>query len=114
MDFLAVCSINYCLLAENRSKKQQPELQLSKRMRTGWWLSPSHSVCFLFAQPGLCMNTRLFSARTQNGQLAEREEIFAESDKKCIGLEFQTTPLTPSLKTVFQYSDTEVNLTVRS
>ncbi len=35
----------------------------------------------------------LFSARTQNGQLADREKIFAEFDKKCIRLELQTTPL---------------------
>ncbi len=51
------------------------------------WLSPSHSVCFPFTEPGLCMNTG------QNGQLADREEIFAEFDKKCIGLELQTRPL---------------------
>ncbi len=29
----------------------------------------------------------VFSARTQNGKLADREEIYAESDKKCTGLE---------------------------
>ncbi len=28
-----------------------------------------------------------FSAHTENGKLAEREEIFTEFDKKCIGLE---------------------------
>ncbi len=32
--------------------------------------------------------------QSYNGQLADREEIFAESDKKCIGLELQNTPLT--------------------
>ncbi len=42
---------------------------------------------------GLCMNTRFFFQRTQNGKLADPEEIFAEFDKKCIGLELQTTPL---------------------
>ncbi len=36
--------------------------------------------------------------RTQNGQLADREEIFAEFDKKCIGLELQTTPVIMSHK----------------
>ncbi len=34
-----------------------------------------------------------FSSHTQNGQLADCEEIFAEFYKKCIGLELQTTPL---------------------
>ncbi len=38
----------------------------------------------------------LFSAHAQNGQLADREEIFAEFDKKSAGLELQTTPLTAS------------------
>ncbi len=28
----------------------------------GWWLYPSHSVCFPFTEPGLCMNTGLFSS----------------------------------------------------
>ncbi len=46
-------------------------------------LGPSRSVCFPFTEPGPCMNTRLFfSTHTQNGQLADREEIFAEFDKK--------------------------------
>ncbi len=36
-------------------------------------------LCFLFTEPGLCM--------TQNGQLADCEQILSESDKKCIGLE---------------------------
>ncbi len=44
-------------------------------------LGPRRSVCFPFTEPELCMNR----------QLADREEIFA--DKKCIGLELQTTPL---------------------
>ncbi len=26
----------------------------------GWWLYPSHSVCFPFTEPGLCVNTGLF------------------------------------------------------
>ncbi len=26
----------------------------------GWWLYLRHSVCFLFTEPGLCMNTGLF------------------------------------------------------
>ncbi len=38
-----------------------------------------------------------FSAHTQNGQPADREEIFAEFDKKCIGLDLQTTPLSVKL-----------------
>ncbi len=34
------------------------------------------------------MNTGLFfSVHTQNGKLVDREEIFSEFDKKCIGLE---------------------------
>ncbi len=37
-----------------------------------------------------------FSAHTQNGQLADRQEIFTEFEMKCIGLELQTTPLTAS------------------
>ncbi len=54
----------------------------------GCWLYPSHSVCFPFTEPELCLNTRLFfSAHTQNGKLAGREEIFTEFDKKCIELE---------------------------
>ncbi len=52
----------------------------------GWWLYPSHSVCFLFTEPGLCMNTRLLFQCTQNGKLADCEEIFSEFGKKCIGL----------------------------
>ncbi len=35
------------------------------------------------------------SAHTQNGQLADREEILAEFHKRCAGLELQTTPLSP-------------------
>ncbi len=35
----------------------------------------------------------VFSAHTQNGKLADREEIFAEFNKKCIGVKLQTTPL---------------------
>lgn len=34
-----------------------------------------------------------FSAPTQNGQLVDCEEIFAEFDRKCIGLESITAPL---------------------
>ncbi len=34
----------------------------------------------------------VFSAHTQNGQLADREAMFATFDKKGIGLELQTTP----------------------
>ncbi len=37
-----------------------------------------------------------FSARTHNGQLADREETFTEFDKKCIGLESLTAPLKSS------------------
>ncbi len=48
----------------------------------GWWLYLSRSVCFLFTEPGLCMNTFLFSAHTQNGKLAGREGIFSEFDQK--------------------------------
>ncbi len=34
-----------------------------------------------------------FLAHTQNRELVDREEIFAEFDKNFIGLEMQTTPL---------------------
>ncbi len=50
------------------------------------------SVCFPLTEPGLCMNPWLFSAHTQTRQLADREEIFAEFDKKCKGLELQAAP----------------------
>ncbi len=42
------------------------------------------------------MNTRFFSVRTQNGQLVDFVKIFAEFNKRCIGLELQTTPLSES------------------
>ncbi len=38
-----------------------------------------------------------FSAHTQNGKLADHEEIFSEFDKKCTGLELQTTTLSNAL-----------------
>ncbi len=34
-----------------------------------------------------------FQCTHRNGQLVDHEETFAEFDKKCIGLELQTTPL---------------------
>ncbi len=50
----------------------------------GWnsvvWLAPSHSVCFPFTEPGLCANIVF-------------REIFAEFDKKCIGLQSLSAPL---------------------
>ncbi len=36
----------------------------------------------------------VFSVHTQNGTIADREEKFSEFDKKCIGLESYTAPLT--------------------
>ncbi len=39
------------------------------------------------------MYTTFFSAHTQNAQLADCEEIFAEFDRKIIALEVQITPL---------------------
>ncbi len=48
----------------------------------GWWLNPSHSVCFPFTEPGLCMNSGLFFQCTQNGKLADREEIFSKFEAK--------------------------------
>ncbi len=42
------------------------------------------------------------SAHTQSRQLKDHEEIFAEFDKKCIGLELQTTPLS---KTKYQHQN---------
>ncbi len=49
----------------------------------GWRLYPGRSVCFLFTESGLRMNTGLLFQRTQNRQLADCEEIFSESDKLC-------------------------------
>ncbi len=43
-----------------------------------------------------------FSAQTHNGQLAGCGEIFAVFDKKCIGLELQTTPL--SINCIYKMS----------
>ncbi len=61
---------------------------LSRLLSCAWarvaWLGPSQG----------CVWTLDFSAHTQNGQSADCEEIFVEFDKKCIGLELQTTPLT--------------------
>ncbi len=51
----------------------------------GWWRYPRHSVCFPFTE-------HRTSECTQNGQLADCEEIFSEFDNKCIGLESYTTP----------------------
>ena len=57
----------------------------------GWntvvWFGQNHFVCFLFTEPGLCTDTfSLFSDHTQNRQLAEREESFAELDNTFIGI----------------------------
>ncbi len=38
----------------------------------GWWLYPSHSFCFSFTEPGLCMNTRLFFQRAHTEWKASR------------------------------------------
>ncbi len=43
----------------------------------------------------------VFSVHTQNGKLADREEIFTEFDRKCIWLESQTTPLKLDLKIAY-------------
>ncbi len=55
--------------------------------------------CVAQSKP-LCLQSKgcvwtpdFFSAHTENAQLADRKEIFAEFDKKCIGLELQITPL---------------------
>jgi len=48
-----------------------------------------------------------FSAHTQNRQLVDREQIFTEFDKKCIGLESLTRPLSVNWNfenTKFMYS----------
>ncbi len=54
-------------------------------------------VCCLFVSnlqsQGSVRTLDLFSAHTQNGQLVDHEEMFAEFDKKCIGLELLTAPL---------------------
>lgn len=46
-------------------------------------------VVFPLTEPGLCTGTVFFfiPAHTQNRQLEDREVIFAEFDKQCIGLE---------------------------
>ncbi len=56
----------------------------------GWWLYPRP----IYRARAVCEHQTVSSAHTQNGKLADREEIFSEFDKKCIGLESQTTPLT--------------------
>ncbi len=43
-------------------------------------------------------NIFCFLAHTQNGQLADREEIFAKFDEKCTGLQLQTTALNVELQ----------------
>ncbi len=51
----------------------------------GWWLYPSHSP--VYRVRAVYEHRTFFSAHTQNGKLADREEIFTEFDKKCIGFE---------------------------
>lgn len=46
--------------------------------------SLSHFVLFL-----------MYRARAQSGRLTDGEEMFAEFDKKCVGLESLTAPLIP-------------------
>ncbi len=52
--------------------------------------------------------------QTQNRQLADREEIFDEFDKKCIGLELQTPPfkehriIRTAPRVCYQYSLIEI------
>ncbi len=78
---LLSCDILYEVFSGNAAKTSVFD-------EMGWWLYPSHSDCFPFTEPGLCMNTGLcFSAHTRNGKLADREEIFSEFNKKCTGLE---------------------------
>ncbi len=49
-----------------------------------WWLYPS---LFPVYRAGAVYEHRtVFSARTQNRKLADREKIFSEFDKKCFGL----------------------------
>ena len=42
----------------------------------------------------VCKHQRFFWAHTLNTQLEDQEEQFAEFDKKCIGLQSRTVPLT--------------------
>lgn len=77
----------------------------------GWssvWLAPSYCVympiCRACAVYGHWI---FFSAHTQNRQLVDREQIFTEFDKKCIGLESLTRPLSVNWNfenTKFMYS----------
>ena len=52
--------------------------------------APSHCVYMPIYRARAAYGHHFFSVHTQNGQLADLEEIFAEFDKKCIGLESLT------------------------
>ncbi len=55
--------------------------------------STSYVAWFPIYRAGAVYEHRIvFSAHTQNGQLADRKEMFAGFDNKCIGLELQATP----------------------
>ncbi len=52
-----------------------------------WWRQPRHCLFPIYRARAVYEHWTLFSVHTQNGKLADCEEIFSELDKKCIGLE---------------------------
>lgn len=63
------------------------------------WFDPWDLLFSQFAEPGLCANTFLVHTHTHHQQQrADPEEILAEFDKKCIGLERRTAPLSQMLR----------------
>lgn len=70
-------------------------------------LSPRHFLCFpVYTARAVFKHQVLFSAHTQNRQLADREEVVAEFDKQCVGLESVTAPL---IHTVIIYVEFDSN-----
>ena len=61
----------------------------------GWLagIAYGHYVCFPIIEPGLCKNTGVF-AQTLNTQLEDHDGQYAQFDKKGMGLELWTVPLT--------------------
>ena len=49
---------------------------------------------------GFVRTPDIFLANKQNRDLVDCEEIFAELDKKCIGLKLYTAPLMPALEQI--------------
>ncbi len=80
-----------CWYLNSTAKQIHPSLQCSFRLtpvthsislscvraRVVTYYTKVFSGNTAFTEPGLCMNTRLFFQRTQNGKLADLEEIFS-------------------------------------